>query len=73
MNPSDEPTNDINYIKYENPNPNPNQEQQLLLKIIQIKQFQEDPMLPPKFKLRKNRHERIIEDVTFVKDLKTKN
>ena len=50
-----------------------NQEQQLLLKIIQIKQFQEDPMLPPKFKLRKNRHERIIEDVTFVKDLKTKN
>lgn len=78
MNPSDEPTNDINYIKYENPNPNSNQEQQqqqqllLLLKIIQIKQFQEDPMLPPKFKLRKNRHERIIEDVTFVKDLKTK-
>ena len=78
LNPSDEPTNDINYIKYENPNPNSNQEQQqqqqllLLLKIIQIKQFQEDPMLPPKFKLRKNRHERIIEDVTFVKDLKTK-
>ncbi len=28
LNPSDEPTNDINYIKYENPNPNPNHEQQ---------------------------------------------
>ncbi|CAX41172.1 pre-mRNA-processing protein, putative [Candida dubliniensis CD36] len=72
---SDEPTNDINYIKYETLNSNSNSKSnsnQNQSKIIQIKQFQEDPMLPPRFKLRKNRHERIIEDITFVKDPKTK-
>ncbi|KAG7666381.1 PRP45 [[Candida] subhashii] len=48
-----EPESDVNYVKVTNSSVNDDENE----KIIQVKKFQTDPMLPPKFKLRKNRHE----------------
>lgn len=62
LNSTDEQTmeSDTNYINYSNEEGE---------KIIQVKTFQVDPMLPPSHKLRKNRHERIVDkDLTIVKD-----
>lgn len=51
---------DTNYITHSN------QEGE---QVIQVKTFQVDPMLPPSHKLRKNRHERVVdEDLTIIKD-----
>ncbi|ODV81918.1 uncharacterized protein CANTADRAFT_43791 [Suhomyces tanzawaensis NRRL Y-17324] len=50
---SSKSTNEVSYVKYEN---NSLVEGEDRGRVIQIREFQEDPMLPPKFKLRKNRH-----------------
>ncbi|CUM56345.1 unnamed protein product [Debaryomyces tyrocola] len=59
----DEKTNkkdDVTYIKYTSNNlvkdPEGSDDERGRERIIQIRNYQEDPMLPPKFKLRKNRH-----------------
>ncbi|KAL6454203.1 PRP45 Pre-mRNA-processing protein 45 [Candida maltosa Xu316] len=65
LNTTEPSQKDTNYINYENQVGGEAQ-------VIQIRTLEEDPMLPPKHKLRKNRHERVEEDVTIVKDTNTK-
>jgi len=58
-------TNDTNYITYNSSNVVNNDDTE---RVIQIHTVKEDPLLPPKFKLRKNRHENLPPPAPIIKD-----
>ncbi|EGW30452.1 uncharacterized protein SPAPADRAFT_63286, partial [Spathaspora passalidarum NRRL Y-27907] len=58
----DQPEENVQHIQYSSKNIIDTDE-----RVIQIRKFQVDPMLPPQFKLRKNRHKTQTEDVPIVK------
>ncbi|RCK57743.1 Pre-mRNA-processing protein 45 [Candida viswanathii] len=60
LDPAEESTSEPSYVSYAN---------QDAEKVIQVRTMQADPMLPPSHKLRKNRHDRVVDaGLTIVKD-----